>query len=403
MELNITENHSESYDFKYRKTSSYQNKKIIELNNDGGFSLRLKENENFELCFESERFSSTIKQNLIFSPIKFELQKEDNIYLIKNKEFLKTQWEKYKNKVRNNKNTPLLFLYEQLYFKITLGLEYDLLSNGAYIPFFLNPYNTIIDYDLVIKGMSWVHNPLAIPLKIEYQIEKINENNLLLKGNISLDEELLAKVILDKNFQKQAKSYHYTKDFTIASEIISVYNIKSGYIESTILWLKIFSENEKIDEVLQSEVWQKDKELNLTFSNQKVKPIQEKEVYKTYKGQNFNEIQWKEFEEKEYQSYLERTRRGKNTEQVVNKTGFSFVNDDEKQIPSKKDSYFTMNSKQDKVPVYEFPSTMVAPFIFLENGTAVDVLRYEKNGWCEILSKEKKKGFIQSNHIKKND
>lgn len=402
MELKIIENHSESYDFKYRKTSLYQNKKILELNSNGRFLLKINDKESLELIFENEQTSS-ISQKLIFTPVKFQFKKEDNIYLIKNKEFLKNQWEKYKNKVRNNKNTPLLFLYEQIYFKIPMGLEYDLLSNGAYVPFFLNPYNDILEDDLVIKGMSWIHYPLAIPLKIEYQVEKSDENNLYLNGNISLDEELLAKVILDKNFQKQAKSYHYTKDFTITSEVISVYNIKNGYIESTILWLKIFSENEKIDEILQLEVWQKSKQLNLTFSNQKVKPIQEKEVYKTYKGQNFNEKEWKEFEEKEYQSYLERTGRSKNTDQVVNKTGFSFVNDNEKQIPSEKASYFAMNSKQDKVPVYEFPSTMVAPFIILENGTAIEVIKYEKDGWCEILSKDKKKAYIQSTHVKKNE
>lgn len=125
--------------------------------------------------------------------------------------------------------------------------------------------------------------------------------------------------------------------------------------------------------------------------------------YKIYKGQNFNEKEWKEFEEKEYQSYLERTGRSKNTDQVVNKIGFSFVNDNEKQFPSEKASYFVMNSRQDKVPVYEFPSAMVAPFTFLLNGTAVDVLKYEKDGWCEILSKEKKKAYIQSTHVKKNE
>ncbi len=123
--------------------------------------------------------------------------------------------------------------------------------------------------------------------------------------------------------------------------------------------------------------------------------------YKTYQGKDYTKEKWEIFEEEEYRKYVEK-RSGKKS---------SFLADDatEKQNFSAESGtlievkYFVMNSKQDKVPVYQYPSAMVAPFTFLENGIAVDVLKYEKDGWCEILSKEKKKAYIQSNYVKKND
>lgn len=125
--------------------------------------------------------------------------------------------------------------------------------------------------------------------------------------------------------------------------------------------------------------------------------------YKTYQGKDYTKEEWKKFEEEEYRKYVEK-RSGKKS---------SFLADDTEELEKqnfsaesgtlKEVKYFVMNSRQDKVPVYEFPSAMVAPFTFLENGTAIEIVKYEKDGWCEILSKDKKKAYIQSTHVKKNE
>ena len=137
----------------------------------------------------------------------------------------------------------------------------------------------------------------------------------------------------------------------------------------------------------------------ILFENTEVKLG--KKPFKTYQGKDYTKEEWKVFEEEEYRKYVEK-RSGKKA---------SFLADDkiEKQNFSAESGrltevkYFVMNAKQDKVPVYEYPSAMVAPFTFLNNGTAIEVIKYEENGWCEILSKEKKKAYIQSNYVKKND
>lgn len=125
--------------------------------------------------------------------------------------------------------------------------------------------------------------------------------------------------------------------------------------------------------------------------------------YKTYLGKDYTKEEWKKFEEEEYRKYVEK-RSGKKssfladeTEEIKNQN-FSAESGTLKEV-----KYFVMNSRQDKVPVYEFPSAMVAPFTFLENGTAIEIVKYEKDGWCEILSKDKKKAYIQSTHVKKNE
>ena len=126
-------------------------------------------------------------------------------------------------------------------------------------------------------------------------------------------------------------------------------------------------------------------------------------IYKTHLGKSYTQEEWKAFEEEEYRKYVEK-RSGKKS---------SFLADDTEEIKKqnfsaesgtlKEVKYFVMNSRQDKVPVYEFPSAMVAPISFLGNGTAIEIVKYEKDGWCEILSKDKKKAYIQSTHVKKNE
>jgi hypothetical protein len=189
---------------------------------------------------------------LIFSPVQFELDEEKNLFQITNKKLLKVQWNKYKEKNRSGKNNAFLFLYERLYFKIDLGMEYDLMSNSAHLPFFVDIYDKDLEVGSVIDGMSWVHTPLGLPLKIEYVVDQINIQELTLKGVVSLDEESLIKLIADKQFQQQAKSYHYTRDFTISSDLKSIYDMTTGYLKFSSLKLKIYSEHEEINESVDS-------------------------------------------------------------------------------------------------------------------------------------------------------
>jgi hypothetical protein len=124
-------------------------------------------------------------------------------------------------------------------------------------------------------------------------------------------------------------------------------------------------------------------------------------VYKTINGKNFTKEEWEKFEEEEYKKYVEKRSDKKTSflaDEEIEKKNFSAENGTLKEV-----QYFVMNSKQDKVPVYEFPSAMVAPFTFLESGTAVDIIKDEKDGWCEVLSKDGKTAFIQSNFVKKSD
>jgi hypothetical protein len=64
--------------------------------------------------------------------------------------------------------------------------------------------------------------------------------------------------------------------------------------------------------------------------------------------------------------------------------------------------HYINNINGDQVPVYEYPSSMVEPVRYLDNNTIILVLVYNNpESWCEILSKDRKKGFIQSSYIKK--
>jgi hypothetical protein len=261
MIITLKEGLSVPYRFKFFKRCIYKEKKLAEVKSNGEFLLSMNNTDGLELQFKNKSYlTSTTKDPLIFSPVKLNYNTESNVFFIKNKEHLKMQWDKHKEKYRNSKNLSVILVIERLYFHVLLGLEYDLLSSGSYIPFFSDLYNQEINEDTVLRGMNWVSNPLSIPVKVSYELSKYRDNIIFLTGLVSLDEENLTKLIADKNFQKQAKSYHYTRNFTITSDIKVAYDLETGYLLSSEFLIKVKGEEEGIDEEVSFEVSQLENE-----------------------------------------------------------------------------------------------------------------------------------------------
>lgn len=254
MVVKIRNNSEQLYRSEFNKNSIYKNNKLSNLKSLNSFSFVLQQDEKLHLDFVSKDSIDERANMLIFTPVHFELDANKNIFQITNKKLLKVQWNKYKEKNRSGKNNTFLFLYEKLYFKVDLGMEYDLMSNSAHLPFFVNIYDQDLEVGSVIEGMSWLHTPLNLPLKIEYIVEKFNEIELTLNGVVSLDDENLVKLIADKQFQQQAKPYHFTKDFVISSDIKSVFDVRTGYLAFSSCTFKIYSEKEEINESVDSKV-----------------------------------------------------------------------------------------------------------------------------------------------------
>lgn len=270
MKIEIQETEPVDYNFAYKKDSFYKTKALLKTKSNGKFNLKINTDTNLELVFKSKIHNNTISNDpLVFSPVKLNYDVESNLYFIKNKEHIRQQWDRYKEKYRNKSNLATLLLFERLYFYIPLGLEYDLLSNGAYLPFFLNIYDQELQSDTVYAGMNWVHSPLNLPLKINYEFDYQRENVTYFGGQVILDDQKLAKLIADKHFQKHLKPYHYTKDFTIESDVKIAYNTETGYIISSLFWLKIYSKAEEINEEIEFEVVQDKKENLLAFHSSK--------------------------------------------------------------------------------------------------------------------------------------
>lgn len=121
--------------------------------------------------------------------------------------------------------------------------------------------------------------------------------------------------------------------------------------------------------------------------------------YKTHLGGSFTKEEWEAYESEEYKKYIDKRNK---------KTSSLFVEENPPQDFAletnglKEIKHFVMNSRSEQVPVYQYPSTMVAPIAFLPNGTVVEVLKKGNDSWCEVLSKDGKKGFIQNNFVKEN-
>lgn len=131
------------------------------------------------MVFKNEYYNNyTSNDPLVFTPVRLNYDTESNIFYIKNKEHIRQIWNKHKEKHRNKGNISVLSLFERLYFHIPLGLEYDLMSNGSYIPFFINLYNKKFDKETIFQVWIAVHSPFHLPLKTSYQFDVQKENNI---------------------------------------------------------------------------------------------------------------------------------------------------------------------------------------------------------------------------------
>ncbi|WP_367866938.1 hypothetical protein [Pedobacter sp. WC2423] len=258
MEITLKTIDPVKYQFAYKKNTVYKTKTLVNTIGNGKFSFFLESTEKgLELVFRNEFYTNnTSKDPLVFSPVKLIYHPDGNLFLIKNRENLKIQWSKYKEKYRNAENLSVLMTFERLYFHTPLGLEYELASNGAYVPFLLYVYYTDLKEDTILRGMDWVHTPLNLPLRIDYQAGGTKGDIIYILGVISLDEEMLTKVIADKNFQSRAKPYHYSRNFQIQSEIKIAYDLNTGYIHSAVFRLKISGKEEQIIEEIDYEFTQ---------------------------------------------------------------------------------------------------------------------------------------------------
>ena len=113
--------------------------------------------------------------------------------------------------------------------------------------------------------------------KMESQIRKIkgieSASISFITGRMTIEcnEEKLDEIIKDKSFKNQAKSYHYTKDFTIDSNIQIAFDTTSGYIISSIFQLKIHSIAEEINEEMIFDVTQRDTQNTTSFKDSGIK------------------------------------------------------------------------------------------------------------------------------------
>lgn len=254
MVIKVKEDSKELYRSEYTKSTIYKNSKLSNLKSVNSFSQSIRQSDDLVFEFINKDIQDARENTLIFSPVQFRLDKGKNLFQIVNKKQLKVQWNKYKEKNRSGKNNTFLFLYERLYFKIDLGMEYDLMSNSSHISFFVDIYDRDLKVGDVMDGMSWVHTPLGLPLKIEYVVKQINGVELVLDGTVSLDAEKLSQLITDKQFQQQAKPYHFTKDFMIESDVRSVFDVNTGNLRHGNFSLKIYSKPEEIDEEINSKI-----------------------------------------------------------------------------------------------------------------------------------------------------
>lgn len=261
------------YKFNYKKITTYKEKSLLNSKCEGRFNLKIDNfDDNLEMVFKNEYYNNyTSNDPLVFTPVRLNYDTESNIFYIKNKEHIRQIWNKHKEKHRNKGNISVLSLFERLYFHIPLGLEYDLMSNGSYIPFFINLYNKKFDKETIFQGMDWVHSPLHLPLKTSYQFDVQKGKIIYFKGYVKLNDEKLDEIIKDKSFKNQAKSYHYTKDFTIDSNIQIAIDSESGYIISSIFQLKIHSIAEEINEEMIFDVTQRDTQNTTSFKDSGIK------------------------------------------------------------------------------------------------------------------------------------
>lgn len=239
------------YSFTFKKDCAYKKKNLLKVSSSGKFSL-LKEcidDINSIFTFRNLDYKRVgIKEPLLINPVKWHYNKELNIAEIKSKDKFKPIWNRYKDKYSNAGNQSLFLTLERFYFHTPLGMENDTLSNGSYLPFFLNLQQDL-DSDIIINGLDIITLPLNLPLKTSFKCRFQNDKYIKLEGWISLHEDNLDVLLRNQSFVNNAKDYHISQNFKIESKIDvlidkSCHDIQ--YINYTSL---IQGENHLIDKV----------------------------------------------------------------------------------------------------------------------------------------------------------
>jgi len=250
---------AEHYVFNFYKRQEYEKKIIQQIESKGQFNLKLypkeETQEYYDLVFRNEIYSQAgVKDPFVFNPVKWRLDKKSNIAYVKSKDNMKIAWQRYKDKYRRPENIASLLVIERLYFNAPLGFEYSSYSTGPYLPFFINIFDIELDSEIVIKGQDWLLIPVNIPVNTHFKCAAITPDNIILDGWISLDEEKLDTLLAKESFRDKAKSYHFSKDFRLISEIKVCIDIHTSYLHSAIFKLNIDGEDGKLKEDMHYEI-----------------------------------------------------------------------------------------------------------------------------------------------------
>lgn len=248
-----------TYDFSFRKQHTHKKRTEILSNTSGSFSLLRQKSDKFENCYEyifnyQNFYSKENKDPLLFDPIKWLFNIKLNGAGISSKEDLKIQWDKYKNKYRSKENIIHFKALESLYFKSLFGLEYMFFSNSPFLIFFINYYDIDIDKDKIIRGPDFLFMPMSIPVNTWYKCTKIDDEKLYFSGWVTLDEDKLEALISQKQFKDHAKSYHFSKDFSIESNIEVCINIKNTTLNNATFEMHINGEKGSLKEDMYYEI-----------------------------------------------------------------------------------------------------------------------------------------------------
>ncbi|KPE51117.1 hypothetical protein [Chryseobacterium indologenes] len=272
------------YRFSFKKNSSYKGKSLLNINSSGRFTLLKEKADQDEsiFTFKNLEYSSNItKDPLIFSPVAIHYNRKLNLAAIKDKKNFKPQWNRYRDKHRSANNRALLLIVEKLYFNTPLGMEYDILSNGVYLPFFLNEKGMYTENEHY-RGLDFLSIPLDIPMETTFLCRCSDEKETHLEGWINLKEEHLDGLLLNQSFRNKAKDYHISRDFTIKSKI----EIKLETITNVIKHIKLNyilkGEQDLFEEI--------DYTVDTDFDSYK------DGCFRIFEGKRYTQTEWEEYE-----------------------------------------------------------------------------------------------------------
>ncbi|MDR3339885.1 MAG: hypothetical protein LBT25_07340 [Candidatus Symbiothrix sp.] len=247
------------YDFQFYKNHIYKKTSTLELETKGEIRLLRKASERFEnsleYIFRSDKFiQKGVSDPLVFNPVKWIFNLQLNTSGIDEKGDLKLIWNRYRDKYRKQENLIAFKLLENLYFNIPLGMEYQAFSNTPYLVFFINLFENEIEKETVVKGLDWILMPMSIPVNTTFRCTNLDERRMELNGWISLDDEKMDVLMSDKQFKETAKSYHFSKNFSMESQIKVIYESKTSYLHFASFDLEVKGEDGKLHEEMRYEI-----------------------------------------------------------------------------------------------------------------------------------------------------